>query len=504
MNAPNILDDLAIRSLSRETAPEPLPALPPVLPFDMDYLPSGLRPFVEDITERMQCPPDYAAVTVIAMMGAVIGTKVGIRPKLRDNWLVIPNIWAAIVGKSGFMKSPTMSACLAPLKALQALEFERFAQASKDAEDLAEIAKLETQVMKSKARKLIKEGKSRQDAAKAFEGSGDDAVPPPRRWLTNNASYEALGELLVENPGGILVESDELIGLLKQLDASGQEVARSFYLTGYDGTSSYTFDRILRGKGINIPAVCISIVGGIQPGVLAGYVRQAVSGGAGADGLLQRFGLLVYPDVDPHWEDIDRYPNRTARNTVSELVGKFAHLDPSEIGAESDDFCTTPFLRFTPEAQELFTEWRTALEGRLRAGDEHPAIESHLSKYRKLVPALALINHLCEGGYGPVTAESLERALALSEYLESHARRVYSSATNPAMEAARAILNRLEKGSLSAPFTARDLQRKGWAGLDTSDAVQGAITLLVEYGHIVGHDEETGGRPSTVYEWRRI
>ena len=95
------------------------------------------------------------------------------------------------------------------------------------------------------------------------------------------------------------MKSEEIIGLLKQLDASGQEVARSFYLTAADGDKSYTFDRVIRGKGLHIEALCLSIIGGTQPGVVAPYVRQAVGGGAGADGLLQRFSLMVYPDISP-------------------------------------------------------------------------------------------------------------------------------------------------------------------------------------------------------------
>ena len=54
-------------------SPEPLPSLPDVLPFDYAYLPDGLRGFVQDISERMQCPPDFAAVAVFVMMGAIIG-----------------------------------------------------------------------------------------------------------------------------------------------------------------------------------------------------------------------------------------------------------------------------------------------------------------------------------------------------------------------------------------------------------------------------------------------
>ncbi|WP_366944040.1 YfjI family protein [Ferrovum sp.] len=480
--------------------PEPLPTLPRVTPFDYDYLPKGLCPFVKDLCERMQCPPDYAGITAMVMAGSVIGRQIGIRPRRRDNWLVIPNLWGAIVGKSGIMKSPTMGAAIAPLRSIQLQAFEQYSKDIEESTGSHEVEKIVRSAKLSEARKVAKTGGS-NDQIRRVLGESDEGVPPPKRWITNNASYEALGELLIENPNGILIESDELIGLLKQLDASGQEVARSFYLTGSEGTTPYTFDRIIRGKGIHIPAVCLSVIGGIQPGVLGSYVRQAVAGNAGADGLLQRFGLIVYPDIDPHWEDIDRYPDREARNVVSSLVGKLANLDTASIGGQTDEFCPVPYLRFDDEAQEIFIDWRTKHEHRLRDGDDHPAIESHLSKYRKLVPSLALINHLCEDGKGPVTQASLLRALAFVEYLESHARRVYSSATSPEVDGAKLVLQRLQNSKLKAPFTPRDLQRKGWAGLETAGSVQAAISVLVDHGHLVSHEEQTGGRPSISYEW---
>ena len=42
----------------------------------------------------------------------------------------------------------------------------------------------------------------------------------------------------------------------------------------------------------------MAMLGGIQPGKVQSYVREAVNGGAGDDGLLQRFGLAVWPDVE--------------------------------------------------------------------------------------------------------------------------------------------------------------------------------------------------------------
>ena len=325
-----------------------------------------------------------------------------------------------------------------------------------------------------------------------------------KRYITNNASYEALGELLIENPNGILVESDEIIGLLKQLDARGQEAARAFYLTGADGDKSYTFDRILRGKGLLIESVCISILGGIQPGVLADYVRQAVNGSSGSDGLLQRFGLMVYPDISPDWKEVDRLPNKIVKTKVTELVEKIDILNPSSIGAELEDSGNTPFLKFADDTQEIFSKWREILEKRIRSGEEHPAIVSHISKYRKLIPSLALINHLCDSGKGPITKDSLLRAIAYSEYLESHAHRIYSYAITPEMDAAKTLLKRLQAGRLPHPFKARDVSQKGWVGLSTPAKTEAAINVLLEYGHLSQEDvQETIGRSTKIYYWHQ-
>ena len=484
------------------TPPEPLPALPDVLPFDYAYLPDGLRGFVKDISERMQCPPDFAAVGVFVMMGTIIGRKVGIRPMKRNDWTVICNLWGAVVGNSGVMKSPTLGAALSPVKKLQSAAFELFNMQMVGHESQVEVAKLLEGLGKNEAKKKLK-GDKNADVISLLKTDTTDSKPILKRFITNNASYEALGELLIENPNGLLVESDEIIGLLKQLDAGGQEVARSFYLTAADGDKPYTFDRIMRGKGLHIDALCLSIIGGIQPGVLAEYVRQATGGGAGADGLLQRFGLMVYPDISPDWKEVDRYPDSEIRQAVNQLAERLDKLTSFEIGAETDQFGGTPFLRFDDAAQLLFSEWRAILESRLRSGEEHPAIISHLSKYRKLIPSLALINHLCDGGQGAVSESALLRAIAFGEYLESHAKRIYSYATRPDIDAAKTLLKRLASGKLSSPFTTRDIYRAGWAGLENPSKAQSAINLLMDYHHLSEEVITTGGRPATHYHWMK-
>lgn len=61
--------------------PKPLPdRLSPVPAFDFLMLPDTLKPWATDICERVQCPPDFVAVTIMTGLGSIIGRKLGIRP----------------------------------------------------------------------------------------------------------------------------------------------------------------------------------------------------------------------------------------------------------------------------------------------------------------------------------------------------------------------------------------------------------------------------------------
>src|SRR5262245_24139145 len=235
--------------------------------------------------------------------------------------------------------------------------------------------------------------------------------PRPVRYRTNDSSYEAIGELLVSNPTGILVERDELVSLLKHLDREEQCVARGFYLSGWSGMQPYTFDRIGRGH-IHVEAVCIGVLGNTQPTKIAEYVRRANADGAGGDGLIQRFGLLAWPDEPVGWKNVDEWPNRESRDAVwriFEWISKLNEVEALKLGALKGDYDSRPL-----EAAAVFLEWRHGFEPRLRGHELSPALEGHLAKYRKLVPALALIDHLVEGGVGNVGAEALARALDMA------------------------------------------------------------------------------------------
>jgi hypothetical protein len=449
-----------------------------------------LRGWIEDIADRMQCPPDYLAVTAMVAAGTVVGRRIGIRPQEWTDWVEVPNLWGWVIGHPGVMKSPAMAAALGPIRRLEAR--------AAAAHELAEAAHA-VDAERFKIGRDAATAKAKRGDLGALDLIGPPPAPPVRkRYIVNDTSYEKLGEVMAENPYGVLVFRDELVSLLRPLDREENAAARGFYLSAWNGKDDYTFDRITRGH-THIEACCLSVLGATQPARLAAYLKDAVRGGNGADGFAQRFGLLAWPDVPPSWQDVDRWPDSEARRSATVVFERLDTLTPEAVGAEVDRHDPIPFLRFAPAALKEFRNWREALEPRLRGGELPDALTAHLNKYRGLAPKLALLIHLIDGEGGPVGQGPTIAALGWIEYLETHAVRAYAAVTAANAAAARAILNRIKRGELGPCFTARDVYRKQWSGLtDRQDVVDG-LEMLAAFDWLAAEDIETGGRRSTLY-----
>lgn len=482
--------------------PEPLPdALPPVAPFDEELLPQALRGWVSDIAHRMQCPADFPAVGALVAISSLVGARAVVRPKERDDWAVVPNLWGLVVGRPGVKKSPTLSQAMAPLQRLEAAEREAWQSAHEAWELDCKVAELAAKANEKKAASVA--AKDPAQARALLQPAEAPAEPRARRYVVNDATVEKLADLLTVNPWGLLVYRDELHGLLCSMDRQGQEGARGFYLTGYDGNQGYAVDRILRGESY-VPRVCLAMLGGIQPGKVQSYVREAVAGGASDDGLLQRFGLAVWPDIAREFHRVDQWPDTQAKQAAWAVFERLDQLQPAS-ETEPQEW------RFTPEAQSLYWEWVEPFETEIRGDELHPALVSHLSKYSKLVPALALIFALVDthDSGGVIHERELLRALAWVDYLRTHAERLYSAAVIPETAGAQALLTKIKGGKLHDrdgvlldAFTPRQVSGKHWAGLDTPDAVRKAADLLADYGWLVrevARPGAAGGRPSDRY-----
>lgn len=474
--------------------PTPLPDLPPVPEWNDALLPEAIRPWLSDAAERTQCPPEYPAVGAMVALASVIGRGCAIRPKRCDDWTVVPNLYGAIVGPPSAMKTPALSEAIRPLRWLAQQASEEHTRKAYEREALD----ARRQAFRSEMQKAAKSGGDLEALRHEYEEIESEVrdAAAERRYLVYDATVEKLGELLRDSPRGLLLMRDELVGWLRSLDKIGHENDRAFFLEAWNGTGSYVYDRIARGTVV-IPSACVSIVGGIQPGPLGAYLRAAVDGGMGDDGLMQRLQLLVYPDPPRHWTNVDRWPDSDARQRARNLYVRLANARPEDLGAQvdTDDEQAIPYVRFAPDAQEVFDGWRHELENRVRSGAEHPVIEAHLVKYRSLLPSLALVCHLADVGAGAVGRAATIRAAAWCDLLEAHMRRVYATVSAAEVSGAKALLSKIRAGRLSSPFVARDVYLSGWAGLSEPEAVKAAVDKLAEYGWTRRVTVATGGRP---------
>ncbi len=478
--------------LSPEIAPKPLPCeLTRVMPWHDELLPADLREYVRDVAERTQCPPDFIGVALVVAVSAVVGRKFTIHPKQHDDWMVVPNQWGIVIGRPSAMKSPALKQALRPLHALESRARKQYGLAEADHKAISELLEMERNAAKVKAKKLLSSGDKNAALAELNRLSSDMQAPVLRRYIVNDSTVEKLGELLNENPNGLLLVRDELGGWLATIQSEDGSVARAFYLECFDGNGSFTYDRIGRGT-IFIESCCLSLIGGIQPSRIASLVRAAISGELD-DGLIQRLQLAVYPDDVREWRLVDRWPNKAATERVDWVIEQLDQIPDEPRSA----------LRFSPEAQEIFNAWYTRHMLESRREELHPALQSHFLKMPQTIAGLALLFELIGGGQQMVSAEAATRAIGWAAYLMSHAQRLYGAAINAPLLGARLILERQQK--LPEPFTAREVRQKDWTGLGSQDAVNNALAILVEHDFIVGYEVagERGGRPSTRYVWRK-
>ncbi len=486
---------------SLDVWPQPKPIiaeLTPVPAFDADtLLPPVLRAWIMDEAGRMPCPPDFIAAAALVALGSVVGARCAIKPKARDSWLIVPNLWGGIVGDPSAKKSPAWSAALKPLDRLIALALEHQQDTRADYETAKVVFDAQRDAIEGRIKEAAKKPSKGDPAeiAKELRAHGEQAPDAPtlRRYKTNDTTVEKLGELLRENPAGLLVLRDELVGLIATWEREGREGERAFFLESWNGNQGFDTDRIGRGH-ISIPNLCVSIFGGIQPDKLTVYLELAAHALAN-DGMLQRFQVLVYPDPLP-WEWRDRAPNKAARDAALAVFDMLADVDPVALGAAPmDDLSKFPYFCFDGDAQAVFIEWSEDLHRERMVKEDEPIIRQHLAKFDKLFPALALIFHLVDcasnRSHGPVNAEAALRAAAWCEFLEAHARRCYGLLKDDGLRAAQALAAKLERGALDDGFTVRDIRRNQWRHLTKDEAIHAALDWLEDENWLRG--ESTGG-----------
>jgi hypothetical protein len=329
---------------------------------------------------------------------------------------------------------------------------------------------------------------------KKANNQASDAPPKPkkptqRRIIVNDATVEALSDVLTDNPRGILSYFDELSGWIGSFDAyrdRGVTKDRANWLELYNG-GPRTIDRVKRGT-VMVPNWSSSLCGGITP---AEFKR--VIGKVTGDGLLQRL-IVVFGRATG--EGQDREPDMSAVSAYSDTIERLLAMSPQ---TPEDSLFT-----LASDAQEIRCRV-TRLVNKLAATPlPSPPFKAHLGKWEGLFPRLLLTFHLTEAaseGVKPspiVDGDTAERVGRLMlDFLLPHAARFYGEVIEKDEydDHVRWIAGHILAGKV-AKLTVRDIGRAYRALRGDRAAIERVMEVLSQISWVKPKDARRGQPPS--------
>jgi hypothetical protein len=370
--------------------------------FPTSALPRPVARLVEESAAAIGCPPDAIGLSALISLGSAIGNSRVIQPK--KGWTESTAIYGAVIADSGEKKTAAIAATTGVVQNLENI-------LNKDHDkSLEEFAREEREYEVE-----------RKEAAK----HGLPAPPPPRRPVAervhvNDTTVEALIPILKENPRGVLLERDELVGWVKAMDqykAGGKGAERQLWLSVWSNRP-VSVDRKSHSGPTSVLRPFVSVVGSIQPSVLPELAENR------EDGMLERFLFAYAEPLNAMWTEDE--VSDAAKAAYQDLYERLRALgmDADELGDPIEKPVT-----FSTEAKQLYIATYNNHRLEMSLPGFPSFLRSPFSKLEAYFLRITLILAACRFTLDSVAerveVEDVLRAVALTDYFKEQARRVF-------------------------------------------------------------------------------
>ncbi|TWU27600.1 YfjI family protein [Bythopirellula polymerisocia] len=443
-------------------------------PFPIHCLPGPVRKYVSAAAQAIGCDAASIALPMLCCLARTVGNARAIR--LKETWTEPAILWGAIVGKSGTHKTPALQSAMKFLERIQAKSIANHAEA---------------------LQQYSEDNAVWERAYDAWKHDKKTSEPPPIappepvciRFTTSDCTIEALTSLLATQFDGLLVSRDELSGWLGGIGEykNGRGSDLGHWLASWSG-APLTVDRKTGPiKMLHIPRASVSLLGGIQPGIL----RKAIAREHMQDGLCARL-LFVMPEARKVvWSDATVH--RSMETAIEDLFEKLLTLEPTV----NDEGESEPLpLDLTTEAKSLWVQYFNRHRAELIDLDDDSA--AAWSKLEAYTARFALIIQLCRWAAGEASGDSIDEAsmsmaIELSDWFGGETKRVYGLFVENENEREQRELVELirRKGGTVVP---RDLMRSGRKFKNASDAEAALVELEASGIGSWSFDDHAGGR----------
>ena len=259
--------------------------------------------FIRDVSSNLNVPADYVGNALLASAAGCIGNSMKV--EIWAGWTEPCILWLCSVGNPASAKSPAAKPFRTSLEAIEMTLNADYKENLRCYEMELEESKIAKELWRKE--RMAKDGhkKPMPDAAK------EPPKPTLARIIIDDATVEKVATIVSQNPKGALIIKDELAWLLSNFQRRGGN-DRAFYLPAYSA-EAHKVDRVKHDEPIIIPALAISILGGIQPDVLQKCLFEGED-----DGFAARF-LYAWPDQKTFARPSGRYDISVLQNALDRL-----------------------------------------------------------------------------------------------------------------------------------------------------------------------------------------
>lgn len=465
----------------------------PAPPFPVEILGDWWSEWCRTAARGGSAPVDYTAVGLLAVAGSLIGNARVLAAT--PEWHEPPIIWAMLVGPPSAGKSPALDPLVRILDAFEEDAAVQFADTAREHATGVEGAKAHRDIWLQAVKKAAKSG---ADTPIMPCGADEPEKPVRPRVRLSDTTLEAAADLSAGNPKGLLLFRDELAGWWRGFNRYGGDGERQFWIQSY-GARSYIVDRKTALRPVSVDRLAISVLGGVQPDVLA-----VMLSGEG-DGFAARF-LFAFPEPVQGFSLSSPTVDRAGAQTA------LARLRTLRMAADANGAPKPVVCSLAGDAAMSFERWWN--QRRNDASDATGLWGDWLGKQGGHVLRIALIiEHLqWSVGLGDnppeiVGVSAIDAAIGLVDTWAAHmARRAFGAAAASDAEADTAVLAKWLKRSQLKTFNAREARRSGsgpGGRLSEPGRFNDACAALVDAGLIrrVGvRSGTTSGRARLDYE----
>jgi hypothetical protein len=465
---------------------EPLDTLPDPPPFPTEALPGPVCDFVKATAAHTQTPPDLPALLALGALATACARTARIEGA--SGWTEPLNLFICLALPSGSRKSAVVAACARPIEQHEAEALDRMRPMIATCAAERQTLEQRLQVLTRRAATCSEAERraAEADRNKAARALAEHQDIHALRLLTDDATPEALGRLMAEQRGRIACLSAEGSIAFEQAAGRYSEQGAKFevYLKGHAG-DPLRVDRVGRAaEHVKEPALTLCLT--VQPDVLRGAMARP---DFRERGLLDRF-LWSVPKPTLGYREIDVQPvPARVQDAYAACLHRLLAREPAD---------EPPTLRLGPDAARVFREFRERAEYDLREGERFEYVRAWGAKLPGLVLRIAGLLHLAEHADGePVSAATIEAAIAIGEYAAAHALAAFGKlVADPLLAKAESLLRWIKRNGFTE-ITARAAYRANRSAFTKPDEVEQALALLCDWAYVRELPRTDGpGRPS--------